>query len=106
MKGTARAIRDHFLPIIGKVTAESEDDWWSGLSRARPAIQGTRAAPSMKILTVQFSSVEESEISSGSERRAVEGQAMTLPREKAPNVAEHHFYLSELVMVLKTCLPE
>ena len=46
----------------------------------------------MKILTVQFSSVFESEISSLRERRAVEGQEMTLPREKAPNVAGEHFY--------------
>ena len=41
----------------------------------------------MKILTVQFSSESESEMSSGRDRRAVEGQAITLPREKAPKVA-------------------
>ena len=43
----------------------------------------------MKMLTVQFSSLADSSMSSGRERRALEGQAITLPRENAPNVAVH-----------------
>ena len=47
------------------------------------ATQGTRAAPIMKILTIHDSVESERLIFS----RTLEGQAITLPRAKAPNVA-------------------
>ena len=70
-------------------------NWWSiSFLVSRPASQGTRAAPSMKMLTVQFSSLADSSMSSGRERRALDGQAITLPRENAPNVAVHRSEIS------------
>ena len=47
------------------------------------AIQGTRAAPIMKMLTIHDSVESERSIFSST----LEGQAITLPRAKAPNVA-------------------
>ena len=47
------------------------------------AIQGTRAAPIMKMLTIHDSVESERSIFS----RTLEGQAITLPRAKAPKVA-------------------
>ena len=57
---------------------------------ARPATQGTRAAPIITMLTTQFfaspNTISDSSPIFGS---AEEGQAMTVPNEKAPKVAKN-----------------
>ena len=51
------------------------------------ANQGTKAAPNINILTVQFSSFLVRSMSSLRLSRAEDGQAITFPKLKAPKVA-------------------